>query len=150
LRQDVAEDLMQELFLKLSNSKDFDKAEHQVAFARRAGINIAFDWWRKRRREHQLLNDVRKPDANYNLPLDKLIQAEELETILNASSRLKEAAREVFVMHYIQQNSYKEIAKALGKKPNYVRALCSKALIKIRNLLRSNEPSDSGNEVSDG
>jgi len=44
LREDVAEELMQELFLKLSRSDGFRRAHDPVAYACRAATHLAFDW----------------------------------------------------------------------------------------------------------
>jgi len=49
LREDVAEELMQELFIKLNNSRGIGKIANWNAYAHRAAINLAFDW----RRSHK-------------------------------------------------------------------------------------------------
>lgn len=46
LRQDVAEELMQDLFLRLSSAKDQGGIDCWYAYARRTAINLAFDWRR--------------------------------------------------------------------------------------------------------
>ena len=135
LRHDIADDLMQELFIKLSNSGSFENAEDKKAFARRAAINLAFDWWRKEKRESRLLDDAPKPDINYNSPLDKLIAAEQLEKVFNGIGQLKGACREAFVMRHIQQESFQDIAEQLGKSEHQVRALCHKAMGKLLQIL---------------
>jgi len=67
--------------------------------------------------------------------LGKMIQAEELEQVLNATSKLTDLARDVVVMRYIEQDSFEEIAERLGKKAQYMRALCAKAMAQLRELL---------------
>ena len=47
LREDVAEELMQELFIKLHGAKDQGGIECWYAYARRTAINLAFDWRRR-------------------------------------------------------------------------------------------------------
>jgi DNA-directed RNA polymerase specialized sigma24 family protein len=42
-------------------------------------------------------------------------------------------------MRYIEQASYEEIAQRLGKKPQYMRALCSKAMAQLREMLQSED-----------
>ncbi len=138
LRQDVAEELMQELFIKLSNSGRFDKAGNRDAYIRRAAINLAFDWRRRQKQNLLRLDQVREPASNDSSPLVKLVRSEELDEILNAIGRLKGTYREVFVMRHIQQESYDYIAEQLGKTSHQVRALCSKALSHLRDLLGSN------------
>ena len=64
-----------------------------------------------------------------------MIQAEELEQVLNATSRLNELARDVVVMRYIEQDSYENIAERLGKKPQHIRSVCAKAMAQLREML---------------
>jgi RNA polymerase sigma factor (sigma-70 family) len=69
--------------------------------------------------------------------LGKIIQDEELEQVLDATSKLTDLARDVVVMHYIEQESFEEIARRLDKKPQYMRSLCSKAMAQLREMLAS-------------
>ena len=139
LREDVAEELMQELFLKLNNSRHFDKAGNRQAYARRVAINLAFDWRRSQKRNPLRLDQVREPASNDSSPLGKLVQTEELEEILNSIGQLNRPSREAFVMRYIQQESYDYIAEQSGKTAHHVRALCSRALNRLRSVLGHNE-----------
>ena len=139
LREDVAEELMQELFIKLINSRSFDKAGNPEAYARRAAINLAFDWRRNRKLNPLGLDQVCEPASNDGSPLDKLVQAEELDEILNAIGQLNKMSREAFVMRYIQQEPYDNIAEQLGKTAHHARALCSRALNRLRNILGHNQ-----------
>lgn len=137
LREDVAEELMQELFIKLSNIGGLHKVQNWTAYAQRATINLAFDWWRRQKPACLSLIDVREPASNDNSPLSKLIHTEELQQILNAIGRLKRSSRQALVMRYIQQQPYDDIAEQMGKTPHQVRALCHKAINRLRDLLGS-------------
>ena len=139
LREDVAEELMQELFIKLINSRSFDKAGNPEAYARRAAINLALDWRRSRKRNPLRLDQIREPASNDSSPLAKLVHAEELDEILNAIGQLKKVPREAFVMRYIQEESYDYIAEQLGRTSHHVRALCSRASNRLRNILGHNQ-----------
>ena len=139
LREDIAEELMQELFIKLINSRRFDKAGNPEAYARRVAINLAFDWRRSRKLNPLGLDQIREPASNDGSPLDKLVQAEELDEILNAIGQLNKVPREAFVMRYIQQEPYDYIAGQLGKTAHHVRALCSRASNSLRNILGHNQ-----------
>ncbi|UCG59838.1 MAG: RNA polymerase sigma factor [Phycisphaerales bacterium] len=135
LSEDVVGDLMQELFMRLSRSDGFDKARDPYAYAYRAAINLAFAWRRNSRRKSHSLDEIRLPAENPGSSIDTMIQAEELQRVLEATSRLSSLARHVVVMRYIEQEPYEEIGRRLGKKPQYVRSLCSKALAHLRSLL---------------
>ena len=60
---------------------------------------------------------------------------QELEQVLDTTSKLTDLARDVVVMHYIEQDSYEEIGRRLDKKPQYMRALCAKAMAELREML---------------
>ena len=71
-----------------------------------------------------------------------MTRAEELAQVLDVMPRLSDLAREVVVMHYIEQESYEEIAQRLGKKSQHIRSVSAKALAKLRQLLtgKNNQP----------
>ena len=52
LREDVAEVLMQELFLALSRSPAFHRAKDPAAYAYRSAMHLAFAWRRLAVTEH--------------------------------------------------------------------------------------------------
>ena len=137
LREDIIADLLQDLFIRLSESSAFHRAKDPVAYAYRAAINLAFEWRKKQRSQHQLVEQVCLTTGDCSSPLGKAIAAEELERVLDAASQLSDLGREVIVLRYIQQHSYEEIAAQLGKKPQHMRSLCAKSMARLRNLLKS-------------
>ena len=139
LREDVTEELMQELFIKLNNSTGIGKVANWDAYVRRAAINLAFDWRRRQKQTILPLRQVAEPASNEDSPLGKLVRNEELQKTLDAVGRLKKVSREVLVMRYLQQESYDNIAEQLGKTSHHVRALCSRAIHQLRDVLGSNE-----------
>ena len=154
LREETAEELMQELFIKLSNSRGFKKSASRDAYARRAAINLAFDWRRKYRQKLQspaeVCGQASPPDghvSNESSPLSKLIRTEELEEILNTIGQLKNSWRQAIVMRYIQEQSYDNIAEQMKKTPHHVRALCSKAMNRLRDLLGANHQKITEKEI---
>jgi RNA polymerase sigma factor (sigma-70 family) len=137
LREDIAEELMQELFIKL-NKSGFDKVRNRYAYARKTAINLAFEWRRNRRLNPVGLDHISELASNDSSPLNKLIRTEELDEILNAIGKLNKVPREAFVMRYIQQEPYDSIAEQLGKTIHHIRALCSRALTRIRYIIERN------------
>jgi len=138
LREDIAEELMQELFIKLNNKRRFDKIRNRYAYARKTAINLAFEWRRSQKLNSVGLDHISEPASNDSSPLHKLIQAEELDEVLNAIGKLNKAPREAFVLRYIQQEPYDYIAEQLGKTVHHTRALCSRASTRIRHILERN------------
>ena len=147
-REDMVGDLLQELFIRLWNSKAFDKAEDPFAYAYRTAINLAFEWRRKQKAMCQISHENCPAPKDNPSALGKMIQAEELEQVLDAASKLTDLARDVVVMHYIEQDSYEEIGRRLGKKPQYIRALCAKAMAELREMLAKEKRYFSGNKNS--
>ena len=135
LSEDVVGDLMQELFIRLCRSTGFHKANNPFAYAYRVAINLAFEWRRSSRPKFQSLDENCPAAEDSRSCLDVLIQAEELQRVLDATSQLSSLARDVVVMHYIEQQPYEEIGRRLGKKPRYLRSLSAKALARLRTLL---------------
>lgn len=148
LREDVAEELMQELFIKLNNSRGIGKVANWNAYAHRAAINLAFDWRRSQKQKVLALGQVGEPLSNDDSPLGKLIHTEELAETLDAVGKLKKSSRQVLVMRYLQQESYDNIAEQLGKSSHHVRALCSRAIRNLRDVLGSNEHKPSKKEIN--
>ena len=140
LSQDVAEDLMQELFIKLSRSRGFARAGNQPAYARRAAMNLAFDWRRAQRRGPTTTALPAEPSAPGTSPLGKLVRDERLAQILDAAAKLGGLSRTAFVLRHVQQESYEVVADHLGKTPHQARALCHKAIEQIRSALNTQPP----------
>ncbi|MBN2315149.1 MAG: sigma-70 family RNA polymerase sigma factor [Sedimentisphaerales bacterium] len=138
LREDVAEELMQDLFIKLESSRGLDKATNRRAYARRAAINLAFDWRRTHQRSVLRLKRIDRHVSNDESPLTQLIHSEELSGTLDALGQLKKTSREALVMRYIQQEPYERIAEQMGKTSHQVRAICSRAIQHLRRIVGSN------------
>ena len=134
-REDVIGDLLQELFIRLWNSKTFDKADDPLAYAYRTAINLAFEWRRQQQTVCQSVEGDYPAAKDNPSALGKMIQDEELEQVLDATSKLNDLARDVVVMRYIEQESYETIAERLGKKPQHLRSVCAKAMARLREVL---------------
>jgi len=129
----TAEDLMQELFLKLATNPAFAAARNQSAYARQSTIHLALDW----RRAHRPTPTLPHVDPLDPAPsaYDRLTQKEQWAHILDAAAELPGQTREAFVLHYLQCAPYEEIAGHFGKTPHQVRALCHKAVDTLREQL---------------
>lgn len=138
-REEAASDLLQELVVRLCQSRGLEKARDPFPYAYRAAANLAFEWRRSRRAGKRLerRNGDSPPEAPS--PLGAVIGEEELERVLDATAGLREPARSVVMLRYIEQMSYEEIADRLKKKPQHVRSIASKALSQLRTLLANGE-----------
>lgn len=136
LREDVAEELMQELFINLSQSRGFGNAANPGGYAYRTAIHLAFNWRRSHKPGTKPVDLGEIPIGETESPLAKLAGDEELQRVLEALRRLPEPQRAAVVMRYIQQESDKAISEQIGRSPKHVRALRHRAIASLRRLLR--------------
>jgi RNA polymerase sigma factor (sigma-70 family) len=140
LREDVAEDLLQELFLKLRASRGFGSAGNRLAYARRAALRLAFDWRRLQGRLRTSSLPEDEAAVRQRSPLERLEDREQIEGVLEAMAGLSDRNIELLTMRYIQQDSFETIGAHFGTTPHQVRALCSKALAQLRTLIAQTRP----------
>ena len=142
LSEEVAEDLMQDLFMRLSQSKEFANSENAAAYAFRSAVHLAFDWRRSQKRANfRNLEGQQAPVDSTDSPLTGLVRREQFEEVLQALDRLSGDSREIIVARYLLHQSYEEIAERLDKTAKQVRGLHHKAVIRLRELLRVAPPS---------
>jgi RNA polymerase sigma-70 factor (ECF subfamily) len=125
----AAEDLMQDLFLKLAASPAFAAARDPAAYARRAAIHLAYDWRRSQPPSASLAADPSDPAPP---PFAALSDHEQWSRLLDHAAALPELTREAFARHYLQHESFAAIAASLDKTPHQIRALCHKAIAFLR------------------
>ena len=68
-------------------------------------------------------------------PLDVLVDREQFQAVLDAIARLSSRSRDMVIMRFLEEQTYDEIGRALGKTPHQVRGLCHKALGRLRRML---------------
>ena len=144
LRKDAAEDLLQDLFIRMSESKGFRLSPTPERYLFRAAVNLAFDW-RKQMRRSSAASQAQLIDediAEWDSPVEKAIRQEELERVLVAMERLPERHRELIALRYLHGWSYDELAMNLNSTPHRVRALCSKTVARLRKLIHADTAKD--------
>lgn len=134
LREDAAEELMQELFINLAQSEAFASAANPGAYAYRAAMNLAFNWRHSHQRAQDLVERFDPLVPRTDGPLAKLVADEDLQRVLAAIDELPELQRNIVTMRYVQQDSYEMIAGVVDKTPQQVRGLCHKAICSLRRV----------------
>lgn len=143
----AAEDLMQELFLKLASNPAFLEARNPAAYLRTAALHLALDWRRSPRNAPTAAADAAPADPAPS-PLANLLRHEQWTQVLDAIATLTGQARAAFVLHYVQQESYEDIAMHLDTTPHHVRSLCHKAIVSLRARLATPPASDTSHPES--
>jgi len=139
LRAGAAEDLLQDLFLKLQHAEGFARAENPKGYLFRTAMHLAFDW---RQAQRPTVPMPVEPSVSTESPLEGLIEAEEMEQVLDAMHQLSDLGRQALVLHYLQHQDYGEVGRQLGRTEHQVRGLCHKAIGQLQTILRpaANKP----------
>jgi len=130
LREDVAEDLLQDLVVKLAQADGFAHAENPYAYARTATINLAFSWHRGRRKE-QAIEGADYPTGDPP-PWSNLVKMEEIQRMLEYMGNLGEQDQLILTMRYFDEASYDEVARVVGGTAHQACGLCHKAIRRLR------------------
>jgi RNA polymerase sigma-70 factor (ECF subfamily) len=142
---DTAETLTQECFLKACRHWSGFRGDSSVAtWLMRIAINLQRDHWRSRRlqfwRQTQR-NAVDLDDAcnwlpsNIRSPEDQVLAREQVTQVWKAVERMTEKQRTVFLLRFVEDLQYSEIAQATDMREGTVKAHVSRALARIRQEL---------------
>jgi RNA polymerase sigma-70 factor (ECF subfamily) len=145
----LAEDLIQEAFLKMHGALDrLDPERDPTPWVLTIVRNCARDHWRSRAfktsQQHTDLDeawDVATPDAVAN-PQVQLEKKEATVAIQEALQTLAPADREVLVLKEYQGMSTAEIAAILDRTPEAVRQRHSRAVKKLAEAYKSRTPKE--------
>ncbi|MDO8302769.1 MAG: sigma-70 family RNA polymerase sigma factor [Sedimentisphaerales bacterium] len=127
-RQDLVEDAFQETFLQLYSSRDsFDTTRPLRPWLFTIAANKARDALRKQQREATTsigtmsepeevsIDDVLNTLASYDItPLDELNESETAAKVREVIANMPENLREILILSYFDQFSYKHMAEMLG------------------------------------
>ena len=142
----AADELLQELFLRLLKSPQLSAAQSPEAYLFRSAINLAFDW----RKRQQNLPEVplldREVAAADSSPIDQMVIDETTKTVLEAMAGLPDQDRELISLRFIQGESNEWIATHLGSTPHVIRSRCSKAVARLRKLVEKKQAATTARE----
>jgi RNA polymerase sigma-70 factor (sigma-E family) len=119
-----AEDLVQDALLRCERRWRTIVAEDPHAYVRRAVVNGAANWKRRRRIEMPLSESASIADHSAG--------TDERLTLLAALRRLPVEQRQVLVLRFFEQLSEAETAYALGLPPGTVKSRTSRGLAALR------------------
>ena len=149
-RPDVAEDLMQETLLRALRSSGTYRPEGRFrAWIFRIAVNLARDWIRRRPRERSVPlgddSDETLPGvipATDSPPDADALGRERARHVEQALARLPNADREILLMRYYGDLTFKAIAQATGEPLGTVLARAHRALKKLGDVIprESHEP----------
>ena len=137
LRADVADDLTQELFLRILEGRRTVHTNGPLgSYLRRMAINAAIDHLRKHQPE-KATDALESHIAATGTSADAGLHESDLNQALHSAiARLPERCATVFVLSRFEALSYAEIAEQLGISRNTVENQMVKALRLLRTALR--------------
>jgi RNA polymerase sigma-70 factor, ECF subfamily len=142
-RYDEAEDLTQEIFVKLFTAlPTYDRRASFDTWLTRVSRNLCIDHYRRRRREEERVSSDIDPDA---LQLDELVsrpdaaveQREQVAVVRRAMGQLQAVYRDPVVLRDIHDLSYEEIAQRLQLPEGTVKSRINRGRKELARHLRS-------------
>jgi RNA polymerase sigma-70 factor (ECF subfamily) len=136
----AAEDVVQEAFIKAyRNLKRFRGDSSVYTWLYRIAVNTAHNHLRRERRAgkvdfEEVAPVIAAKDPN---PADRAANSELGEAIDGAVQRLPRRQREVFILHYFERMTHREIAEVLGVTEGAVKANFFHAIQKLKGALKA-------------
>ena len=133
MEQAVAEDMVQDIFVRIWQNRDRLKAADSLRpYLFQAARNELHMFLRKKKVRDTHADGVRNEAISYTLPFASFDQKEHID---KAIATLPPTLREVFVLHRFDGLSYKEIAQLQEVSIKTVESRMSKALKHLRHRL---------------
>lgn len=141
-RHDEAEDLTQDIFLKIFRALGtFDRRANFQTWLISISRNLCIDHYRSVRKERETMSrDVDAADLNpvsrERGPHSQLEQSDLKQLIRQALAELPESLREAVVLRDLQEFSYQEIAEKLGLPEGTVKSRINRGRFELGRQLR--------------
>jgi len=142
--QDLAEDLLQEVFVKVINTLNSDRYNEEGKFQpwiMRIAHNLAVDHFRKAKRYPMVMmedgsnvfNSLRFSEGNAE---DEKVKEEEIALVRRLIDELPQAQKQVLIMRHYMDMSFQEIADQTGVSINTALGRMRYALIHLRKKMK--------------
>lgn len=134
--QSEAQDLAQEVFLRILRVEDPDLIRHPRAYLYRVAVNVIQEWrLRNQRFPVKDDHDLEQEAADESGPVDEIEARERAERLNRAVAGLPARYRAILVLRVNQGLTHKEVAEKLDITPRMVKRHLIKAYAKLRERL---------------
>lgn len=130
-----ADDLAQEVFLRLLRLDDPEAINHPRAFLFRVAANVVSDWRDRHRRLRIDSPETFDAIASEETPADALVADARAKAISEALKQLPPVQSAALVLRVTHGLTYKEVAQHLGVTERMVKRYVVKAYAKLRECL---------------
>ena len=132
----VAEEIMQEVLLRLWQNRENLDADNLGGWLYRVASNLAYSYLKREALNGRLLSSLKKEQTNQFFEIDQQMDYKECsELIYKAVSQLPDQQRKVYQLSLQEGMSRKEVAEVLNISPNTVRNHLTRALQFLRHFL---------------
>jgi RNA polymerase sigma-70 factor, ECF subfamily len=141
-REDVADDLLQEVFRRAWQARDrYQEQGHERAWLLRIADNLACD--RARRPGHERTVDEEtwrqlEPAGEESPPDDRLLRQEAQAELAHALDRLTDLQQRVLLLRYYGEMDFTHIALVVGCPLNTALSHARRGLLALRKILAEN------------
>lgn len=127
--REEAEDLTQEVFLRLLRRSGADQIEKPEAFLFRTAVNLIRDRARRGKTASSHLAELASQSEIEVLSPERVLDSRQsLQSVLRALKELDDRTRDVFVLHRLEGLKYAEIAELYGVSVSSIEKYIIKAL----------------------
>ncbi len=150
--REVAEELVQEVYIKVLNSYDqYEGRSSEKTWLYSVAKHVGIDWIRKQSRKKRKWEgqEIEWSERDFEikdfapLPEEILVQKDEMQHIYNCLSKCTESQQQVILLRYIESLSISETAEVLGWTESKVKTTQHRA---IKSLKKYAEDFDSETE----
>jgi len=147
---DLAEDLLQEAFVKLWENCDKVSPENAKSYVYKVAINLGISDKRHEqvKFKHQDLIVKEYGISTNESPEFLMLENEFMEKYKKTIASLPERQREVFLLSRVEKKKYKEIAELSGVSVKAIEKLMHKALIKVPDYKKYLKIKEASNNLS--
>lgn len=131
-----AEEILQEVFLKLWENRTTLKVDNLGGWLHRVASNLAYNYLKRKALEDRLLSSLKNKSYNHLNEVEQRMDSKEHQRLIyKAVEQLPNQQRKVYQLSLQEGMSRKEIADSMSISPNTVKNHQVKALKFIRNFL---------------
>lgn len=157
---DLAETLTQECFLKAyRNWSSFRHDASARTWLIRIAINLQKDHWRSRRMQFWRQVHTHSVDlsvacewlpSNERSPEQLALARDQVVQVWAVVKQMSECCRTLFLLRYVEQMEFSEIARVTGLRQGTVKSILSRTVAKVRMRIGVNEAKIPGTDDADG
>lgn len=145
--KEIAEDLVQETFIRATVSLEFSKTDNAKAWLFKVARNVYLDEWRKRKRRERIpflsrLMREKEMISPYGMPEEEAVREEGILEMKELLMHLPERYRTILYLREYEEFSYKELQSSLELSDSQVKTELFRARKRLKEIYELAERSD--------